>query len=281
MQSSGSPNASGSPSGLALVTGASTGIGRAFAQIFADKGFDLVIVADEPEIHDAAAALRAEDRTVVAVEADLAEPAEVERLHRTVREQRVPVAAAVLNAGIGAHGRFDRIDLDADLKVIDLNVRSTVHLATLLTRDMVAAGEGRLLFVASIAGKAPGPLHATYAASKAFIHSFAEAARHELADTGVTVTSLLPGPTDTAFFERADMEDTKVARGPKDSPMDVARDGYRALMDGKDQVVAGSRVNAAMAAASGVVPDRLATALAARETRTQGPDRPDDEGATR
>ncbi len=281
MESNGGPTSSGGPSGLALVTGASTGIGRAFAEIFADEGFDLVIVADEPEIHDVAADLRAKGRTAVAVEADLAKPTEVERLHRTLREQPAPVTAAVLNAGMGAHGRFDQIDLDANLKVIDLNVRSTVHLATLLTRDMVAVGEGRLLFVASIAGKAPGPGQAAYAASKAFIHSFAEATRFELADTGVTVTSLLPGPTDTAFFERAGMEDTKVARGPKDSPMDVARDGYRALMAGKDQVVAGSWANTAMAAASGLVPDRLATALAARETKTKGPDRPDDEGGTR
>jgi short-subunit dehydrogenase len=255
------------PEGLAVITGASTGIGRAFAEIFVDEGFDLVIAADEPEIRSAASELQRDGRRVVSVEVDLSEPAGVERLHQVVLDQPVPVSAAVLNAGIGAHGRFDEIDLEQDLKVIDLNVRSTVHLATLLTRDMVAAGEGRLLFVASIAGKAPGPHHATYAASKAFIHSFAEAARYELADTGVTVTSLLPGPTDTDFFSRADMEDTKVAQGRKDSPMDVARDGYDALMSGKDQVVGGSRFNAVQSVASSVVPDRTAATLAARETQ--------------
>jgi short-subunit dehydrogenase len=255
------------PQGLAVITGASTGIGRAFAEIFVDEGFDLVIAADEPEIQRAATELQRAGRRVTPVEVDLSEPSGVERLHQVVRDQSVPVSAAVLNAGIGAHGRFDEIDLDEDLKVIDLNVRSTVHLATLLTRDMVAAGEGRLLFVASIAGKAPGPHHATYAASKAFIHSFAEAARYELKDTGVKVTSLLPGPTDTDFFERADMEDTKVAQGRKDSPMDVARDGYEALMSGKDQVVGGSLVNTVQAVASSVVPDRTAATLAARETK--------------
>jgi short-subunit dehydrogenase len=267
------------PAGLAVVTGASTGIGRAFAQILADEGFDLVIAADEPEIHEVAAELQRQgEPTVVPVEVELADPQGVELLHQVVSAQPGPVAVAILNAGAGAHGRFDEIDLAQDLKVIDLNVRSTVHLATLLTRDMVAAGGGRLLFVASIAGQAPGPHHATYAASKAFIHSFAEAVRYELADTGVTVTSLLPGPTDTAFFDRAEMQETKVAQGPKDSPMDVARDGYEALMAGKDQVVAGSRMNTVASVVSSVVPDKVATAVAARATQ---PADPDEEGADR
>jgi short-subunit dehydrogenase len=277
MDTNGSSGSAGQPAGLALVTGASSGIGRAFAGILAGKGYDLVIASDETRIHGVAADLQRDGRQVVSTEVDLSQPAEVERLHQTVQEQSAPLAVAVLNAGIGAHGRFDEIDLEDDLKVIDLNVRSTVHLATLLTRDMVTIGNGRLLFVASIAGKAPGPFHATYAASKAFIHSFAEAARYELADTGVTVTSLLPGPTDTSFFKRADMLDTKVARGPKASPVDVAQDGYDAMMAGKDHVVTGSRMNSAMAAASAVVPDRLAAAVAARETRTTETDQSDKE----
>ncbi|WP_159081659.1 SDR family NAD(P)-dependent oxidoreductase [Nocardioides sediminis] len=227
--------------GLAVVTGASTGIGRAFAEILAREGFDLVIAADETYILEVGAELAASSgRRVVPLHVDLSGGPGVEHLHDQASAQGVPVTVAVLNAGMGVHGRFDEVDLERQLQLIDLNVRSTVHLATLLTRDMVLREEGRLLFVSSIAGKGPGPGHAAYAASKAFVHSFAEATRHELAGTGVSVTSLLPGPTDTAFFERAGMQDTVVARGPKDDPYDVAREGYDAMMAGRDQVVAGS-----------------------------------------
>jgi short-subunit dehydrogenase len=162
---------------------------------------------------------------------------------------------------------FDGTDLDDDLRLIDLNCRSTVHLAKLVIRDMVARGDGRVLVTASIAAKAPGPFQATYAASKAFVHSFAEAIRHELNDTGVTVTSLMPGPTDTDFFGRADMEDTQVAAGPKSSPEEVAARGFEALMAGHAQVVAGSLKDKLMTAGSGLVPDPLAAEVVARQTR--------------
>jgi short-subunit dehydrogenase len=145
-------------------------------------------------------------------------------------------------------------------------VRSQVHLAKLLVRDMVQRGEGRLLFTSSIAAKMPGPYHATYAASKAYLHSFAEAIRTELKDTGVTVTSLMPGPTDTEFFERADMEDTKIGSGNKDDPADVARDALAALMAGKDHVVAGSMLNKVQAATSSVLPDKAVSSAAAPMT---------------
>jgi short-subunit dehydrogenase len=122
---------------------------------------------------------------------------------------------------------------------------------------MVRRGEGRLLFTASVAATMPGPYYATYAASKSFVHSFAEAIRHELKDTGVTVTSLMPGPTDTEFFERAGMQDTKVDSSKKDDPAEVARDGFKALMAGKDHVVAGSAMNRAQTAASTILPDPM------------------------
>jgi short-subunit dehydrogenase len=224
--------------GLAVVTGASSGIGLAFAELLADMGFDLVIAADEQEIHQVAHDL--EDRTgrrVVGLHVDLSGAPGVEHLHELASAQELPVTLAVLNAGMGVHGRFDEVDLDTQLRLIDLNVRQTVHLATLVTRDMVKRGEGRLLFVSSIVAQGPGPGHAAYAASKAFVHSFAEATRQELLGTGVSVTSLLPGPTDTAFFTRAGMQDTVVARGPKDSAHDVARLGVEALMARRDQVV--------------------------------------------
>ena len=251
---------------LALVTGASSGIGLALARQFAKHGHDLVVAADDDAIWSTAEALQSPDTTVTAVQVDLADARGVQQLYdEAVRAGTV--TAAALNAGVGVGGRFTETDLDADLGLVDLNVRSTVHLAKLLGRDMVRAGEGRLLFTSSIAATAPGPYHATYAASKAFVHSFAEAIRVELADTGVTVTSLMPGPTDTDFFERADMLDTKLgAMDGKDDPDDVARDGFEALMAGRDHVVAGGVKNKLATAMTGVTPDRAAAASMARTT---------------
>jgi uncharacterized protein len=249
-----------------VVTGASTGIGRALAFEFAANGFDLVLAADEPQVYATAAEAAREGLAISAIEVDLASHFGVEALHERVLAQRSPVTALALNAAIGVHGPFHRTGVDADLRLVDLNVRSTVHLAKLVIPGMVDRGRGRVLFTSSIAGRAPGPFHATYAASKAFVHLLSEALRHELKDTGVTTTSLLPGPTDTAFFQRADMEETKVATGPKDSAESVAREAFEALMAGKDQVVTGGLKNTVQAAGSTVLPDRLAASIAARET---------------
>jgi uncharacterized protein len=245
---------------LALVTGASSGIGLSLAKQFAEHGHDLVVVADDDAIGAAAESLRATGCTVTAVQVDLATAEGVQQLYDEAAGAG-SVAAAALNAGVGVGGRFTETDLDRDLGLVDLNCRSTVHLAKLLARDMVREGRGRLLFTASIAATMPGPYHATYAASKAFVHSFAEAIRVELADTGVTVTSLMPGPTDTDFFERADMLDTRLGTmHGKDDPDDVARDGFEALMAGRDHVVAGSVKNKVQTAMAGVTPDRAAAA---------------------
>jgi short-subunit dehydrogenase len=245
---------------LAVVTGASTGIGRALAQEFVDHGFDLVICADEPEIVQVGQELGRGGRSVTAEQVDLADPDKVTALFSTIEATGRPVAAAALNVGIAANGRFHETDLDGDLRVVDVNVRSMVHLAKLLLPGMVERGDGKLLFTASIAAKAPGPYYATYAASKAFVHSLAEAIRFELKGTGVTVTSLMPGPTDTAFFGRHDMEDTLVGTMPKDDAADVARDGFEAMMAGKDHVVAGSVLNRVQALASRVVPEQVKAA---------------------
>ena len=255
---------------LAVVTGASTGIGRALAEEFVDHGFDVVIAADEPRIHEAAAELAGSGRQVVPVQVDLATSEGVEELYRRVVELgRLPDAAA-LNAGIGANGRFDQTPLEADLAVVDVNVRSTVHLAKLLARDMVTAGGGRILITSSIAAVAPGPYHATYAASKAFVHTFAEGIREELKEVGVSVTSLMPGPTHTEFFSRADMGDTKIGQmDDKDDAREVAKDGFEALMAGRSSVVAGSFKNRIQAELGTHLPDALATPLLARMTKPQ------------
>jgi short-subunit dehydrogenase len=255
---------------LALVTGASTGIGRALAVEFAEHDFDVVVVADEPAIHEAAGEIERSGHRAIPVQADLTTASGVEAVwEAVVGTGRTPYAAA-LNAGIGVNGRFDQTPLEDDLALVDLNVRSTVHLAKLLTRAMVDAKEGRLLITSSIAAVAPGPYHATYAASKAFGHSFAEGIRVELKDTGVTVTSLMPGPTETEFFSRADMEDTRIGQmDDKDDPREVARDAYQALMAGKASVVSGSFKNRLQAELGTHLPDALSAPILARMTKPQ------------
>jgi short-subunit dehydrogenase len=255
---------------LAVVTGASSGIGLSLARELAHRGYDVVVSAEDSELAAAQSDVReaSEDGgKVVAVRTDLSIPEGVTELYDAVQRMQRPVDVLCLNAGIGVGGRFWETSLEDDLRLVDLNVRSTVHLAKLVVRDMVARGSGRVLVTASIAAKAPGPYHTTYAASKAFVHSFAEGIRHELADTGVTVTSLMPGPTDTEFFERADMEDTKVGSGSKDDPDDVAHQGLEALFAGKDHVVAGSVKNRVMAAGSSATPDRVASAAMGQMTK--------------
>ncbi len=241
---------------LALVTGASSGIGFELAKQFADNGFDLIIAAEDAAIATAASDLEAAGASVDAVRVDLATEEGVDELYRHVADADRPLEAAALNAGIGAGGAFATdTELGDELKIVDLNVRSTVQLAKYVVRDMVGEGRGRILFTSSIASTMPGSFQAVYNASKSFVQSFALALRNELKGTGVTVTSLMPGPTDTEFFERADMLDTKVGSGEQDDPADVARDGYEALMDGKERVVSHSVKTKAQGLGSRVLPD--------------------------
>ena len=246
---------------LAVVTGASRGIGLELARQFAANGFDLILDAEDADVDAAAADLRRDGAEATAVQADQSTPEGVVALHAAIRDAGRPVDALAINAGIGTSGPFVDGDLADHLRLIDLNVRGAVHLAGLVVPAMAARGEGRVLLTASIASTMPGPYQSTYAASKAFLYSFAQAIRHELRDRGVTVTALMPGPTDTDFFERAGLEDTKVGQGSKDDPAEVARDGYEALMAGKDHVVAGSVRNKAMTAAAKVMPDKAAAAM--------------------
>jgi short-subunit dehydrogenase len=239
---------------LAVVTGASSGIGYELAKQFAGHDFDLVIAAEDSSITAVGTELQGLGARVDAVQVDLASDAGVEELYRHLEGRTVDAAA--LNAGIGAGGAFATdTELDDELKLIDLNVRSTVHLAKHLVRDMVARDQGRILFTSSIASTMPGAFQAVYNASKSFVQSFALALRNELKDTNVTITSLMPGPTDTEFFERAGMLDTKVGAGEKDDPADVARDGFEALMDGKERVESASLSTKLQGRGSRFIPD--------------------------
>ncbi|MDX6610569.1 MAG: hypothetical protein QOF85_2494 [Solirubrobacterales bacterium] len=241
---------------VAVVTGASSGIGYELARVFAEHGFDLVIAAEDAELTIAKAQLEATGARVQAHRLDLATEAGVIELYRHLGKVGKPVDALALNAGIGAGGAFaTETKLEDELKLIDLNVRGTVHLCKLVLADMVERDEGRILFTSSIASTIPGAFQAVYNASKSFVQSFALALRNELEDSGVTVTSLMPGATGTEFFERANMEDTEVGAGKKDDPAEVAREGFEALMDGKEKVVAGSFKNRVQVAAGRFMPD--------------------------
>jgi short-subunit dehydrogenase len=242
---------------FAVVTGASSGIGYELAKQFAEHGYDLLIAAEDSEIEQAAADLRRDGQNqVIPVRADLATYEGVEELYAAILATSRPVDAIALNAGRGIGGDFaTQTELKDELNVIDVNVTSTVHLAKRVLPDMVARDAGDVLFTSSIASMMPGTYQAVYNASKSFVQSFAEALRNELKDTGVTITSLMPGPTDTQFFDRAEMLDTNVGASKKDDPAVVAKQGFEALMKGKEKVVAGSMKTKVQGAASKVMPD--------------------------
>jgi short-subunit dehydrogenase len=243
---------------LAVVTGASSGIGLELARQFAEHGFDLLITSTGPGIEDVARELGATGARVQTVQADLATYDGVETLYRAIQADSRPLEAIAINAGVGVGGDFTRqTDLQDELNLIQLNVVSAVHLAKRVLPDMVARGRGRVLFTSSIAALMPGTFEAVYAGSKAFIQSFSEALRNELKDTGVTITALQPGPTETNFFHRADMDDTRAGASKKDDPAQVAKQGFDALMAGKDHVIAGSLMTKVMANMSKVLPDTV------------------------
>jgi short-subunit dehydrogenase len=250
-----------SPSGdsyegqLAVVTGASSGIGLELAKQFASHGFDLLIISEDDQIDAAAEHLRSLGARVDAVQANLATFDGVESVCQLISDNGQPIDALALNAGVGVGGPFLESELDDELNLIALNVASPVHMAKRLLPAMVARDRGRVLITSSIAAEMPAPFEATYGASKAFLLSFSEALRNELKDTHVTVTALQPGPTDTNFFRRAGMEDTKVGAGKKDDPADVARDGFEAMMAGKDHIVAGSLKNKIQSAVAQILPE--------------------------
>src|SRR3954466_16181994 len=243
---------------LAVVTGASTGIGYELAKQCAENGFDLLIAADEAAINAAADKLRAFGTKVDTVEADLATTDGVDKLYGRLAGQTVD--ALLANAGRGLGRAFLDQDFADVRRVIDTNVTGTVYLIQKIGRDMRSRGAGRILITGSVAGFIPGTYQAVYNGTKSFLDSFSFALRAELKDTGVTVTCLMPGPTETEFFERADMMDTKVGTDEKDNPKDVAKAGFDAMMAGEADVVTGWR-NKLETTMANVTP---ATALAER-----------------
>jgi short-subunit dehydrogenase len=223
---------------FAIITGASTGIGFDLATIAAREGYDILVVADEPLIDAAAADFKQFGTDVRSVEADLSTFDGVERLLQAAGGRRIDVLCA--NAGHGLGGAFVDQDPTRWRHVVDTNVTGTVYLLQRVLKEMAARNEGRVLVTGSIAGYMPGAFQAVYNGTKAFIDSFVAAIQDELKDSdGVTITNLMPGATETEFFDRADMLDTKVGTQKKDDAEKVAQDGWDAMMAGKKQIVSG------------------------------------------
>jgi short-subunit dehydrogenase len=247
----------------ALITGASSGFGREFAKIFAKNGYNLILVArDEDKLQSFSQELSNKYPSVQAdyFSVDLAQQGSADELYEKVKQQNLPVDILVNNAGVGQHGLFVDNETQKELDILHLNVISLMLLTKMYLREMILRKEGKILQVASIAGLMPTPKLAVYAASKAFVLSFTEALQNEIKDTGVTMTVLCPGASDTEFFERAHAEDTRIFQDtPLSEPEEVAQAGYEALMEGKGRSVPGL-MNKIQAAASNLVPDSLLAA---------------------
>lgn len=236
---------------FAIVTGASTGIGLELARRCAKEGYDLLIAADEPAIEQAATSLRGSGAEVEAVQADLATTEGVDRLYAAVRGRAVDALLANAGRGLG-HAFFDQ-EFAKVRRVIDTNITGTVYLIHKIGNDMRRRNAGRILITGSIAGFMPGSFQAVYNGTKAFLNSFSFALREELKDTDVTVTCLMPGATETEFFRRAEMMDTKMGTEEKDDAAEVANNGFDAMIKGKGDVVSGLR-NKVQSAVANVTP---------------------------
>jgi short-subunit dehydrogenase len=237
---------------FAIVTGASTGIGFELATIAAREGYDVLVVADEPLIDAAAADFRQFGTKIQSVQADLSTIDGVDTLLAAAEGRQIDLLCA--NAGVGTGGAFLEQEVSNWRHSIDTNITGTVYLMQKVLGQMVARNEGKILVTGSIAGYIPGSFNAVYNATKAFVDNFTEALRNELKDVaGVTLTTLMPGATETEFFARADMLDTKVGQQEKADPAKVAKDGWDALMAGKGHIVSGLS-NKMQVAASGVLP---------------------------
>ncbi len=244
---------------FAVVTGASSGIGFELAKVFAENGYDVLIGAEDAGITQAASQLKSLGTTITPVQADLATFDGCQQFWQQVESTGRKLDAIAINAGVGVGGLFAETELQKEINIVRLNCESTVHIAKRAVQQMVKQGEGRILITSSIAAEMVAPKEAVYAASKAFDLSFAKSLRFELKDSGITVTALQPGPTDTNFFNRADLGDTKVGtEGKKDSePYEVAKQGFKALMAGNEHVYSASLGTKLQGMMAGVAPEAL------------------------
>jgi short-subunit dehydrogenase len=248
---------------FAIVTGASSGIGLSLAKELAGRGYDLAICSAGERLQTASEELRSQGVQVTEVQADLATRDGVKHFWDQVTSLGRNIDIACINAGVGVGGLFAETDLDAELNMVYLNCASTVQLAKYVVQHMLSRNEGRILFTASIAGEMVAPREAVYAATKAFDLSFAHSLRYELRDTGISVTALQPGPTNTDFFHRAGMDNTEIGSSGKNEsqPDDVARQGIEALLSGKDHVYTASAKTKAEGMLANVIPGKVKAAM--------------------
>jgi len=226
----------------ALITGATSGIGYELAKLFAQDQYNLILVArNQSELDSAARDFEQFGVQVTTMAKDLFKKEDAFAVYDEMVSRGIQVDVLVNNAGQGLYGKFQDTDLEQELDIINLNISSLVILTKCFLKDMIQRNSGKILNLASIASKAPGPWQSVYHGTKAFVLSFSEAIREELTETEITVTALMPGVTDTDFFNKADMNDSKAVQDPdaKADPADVAKDGYDALMAGKDKVISG------------------------------------------
>lgn len=249
---------------IAVITGASTGIGREFAQICAERGYDLVLIARSAQaLEDLAAGIREKNRRSVRVIAlDLSAVDASPKLWDSLSDVAAEIEILINNAGFGLTGFFSELDTEKQMDMVHLNIGAVTHLTRLFLPSMIARRRGYVLNVASTAAFQPGPLMAVYFASKAYVVMLSEALHNEVHDKGVVVTTLCPGPTRTEFQSRAGMDASKLFSGPNVmDPCTVAEIGFRAMMDGKSLVVAG-RLNALMVFLTRFAPRQLAASMA-------------------
>jgi short-subunit dehydrogenase len=247
---------------LAIVTGASSGIGLELAKLAAQDGYDLIVAADTPFV-DAAAGLGNGGADVRSIEADLSTKQGVDQLLVLIGDR--PVDVLVANAGHGLGHAFLDQPTEEWMHVVNTNITGTLLLIQPILRKMVQRGEGRVLITGSIAGHMAGSFQAVYNGSKAFIDSFAAAIGNEIKDSGVTVTCLKPGATETNFFHRAHLDDTKVGQAEKDDPADVAKTGWEAMKNGEAAVIHGLK-NKMQVAAADVMTDAMTAEIHRKQT---------------
>ncbi|QCR23731.1 SDR family oxidoreductase [Pontibacter sp. SGAir0037] len=243
----------------ALITGATEGIGYELARIFAENKYNLIIVArSEDQLSKTATELQQQFRIeVTTISKDLFKREAPFEVYEEVKSKGIRVDVLVNDAAQGEYGEFIKTDINKELDMLQLNIGAYLVLTKCFLQEMVARNEGKILMVTSVAGEMPGPLQAVYHGTKAFVTTFTESIQNELKDTNITITKLLPGPTDTEFFSKASMEESKIVQdGDLADPAKVARDGYEALMAGKLEIISGLK-NKAMVGATKVMPDSM------------------------
>jgi short-subunit dehydrogenase len=246
----------------ALITGATSGIGLELAKLFAKDQYNLVIVSRrQDELNNVSNELKKDyGINVVTIAKDLFDRNAAFEIYDEVKSKGIQIDVLVNDAGQGLYGEFVDTDINRELDIIQLNIASLVVLTKSFLKDMVARNEGKILNLASIASRLPGPFQSVYHGTKAFVLSFSEAIRDEVKDKNVVVTALMPGATDTDFFHKANMEDSKMVQDSKlADPATAAKDGYDALVANKDKVVSGF-MNKVQVAMSNILPDTLVTA---------------------